>query len=110
MFPMKRLLLCVVLLACSGTSGDVLDGGDDASVDQSTGDAAPDAIADVALDAVTDASEDSPADVASDAGAGDAGDAGSICGVCQQKTVCCTIPNAVDYGKCYNPSCLSCCM
>src|SRR5207248_10924553 len=73
-----------------------------------TSDAIADAPDDVTTDAVGDAPDDATADVA------DAPDDvvlvdGGICGLCPQNTVCCTIPKAIYYGKCYSPKCLACC-
>ncbi len=78
-----------------------LDAAIDASDDATTTDAASDADTDAAIDASTDASGD-----ASDASLGDAG----LCGVCGLGQACCTIPKAIDYGKCYSTKCLACCM
>lgn len=66
------------------------------------------AVSDATADATADAPVDAPTvDATADAG-DDAGDA-DLCGTCLPGTVCCTIPNAAFYGKCYAKACLSCC-
>lgn len=113
---MRRLWLCVLLVACGGGGDDTDGGGVDATADvvkdTTASDVKADVLAEAGADAPDDVTVDAPDDVADapdDVNADVILVDGGICGLCPQNTVCCTIPNAIYYGKCYSPKCLACC-